>query len=118
MKYILMIFKFIHYGKYFYFAETKIIFDSVTKVKVFLGQQAVLPCEAQSTAKIGIEWLKDRKKMYPEKNVYINHDNALVFENVAYQDAGFYECLASNQFIKATKIVELIVTRKFYLEKF
>ena len=92
---------------YAYFAVPLRVSDEFRNLTIALNSTFTKECYLRGDPQVYVNWTKD--------GVLLNKSNTLVIGQVTFEDKGYYECTAENDYGKANSSFWIDVTGKLYL---
>ena len=92
---------------YAYFTVPPRVSDEFRNLIIALNSTFTKECYLRGDPQIYVIWTKD--------GVLLNKNNILVIGQVTFEDKGFYECTAENDYGKANSSFWIDVTGKLYI---
>ena len=92
---------------YAYFAVPPRVSDEFRNLTIALNSTFTKKCYLRGDPQVYVNWTKD--------GVLLNKSNTLVIGQVTFEDKGYYECTAKNDYGKANSSFWIDVTGKLYI---
>ena len=92
---------------YAYFAVPSRVSDEFRNLTIALNSTFTKKCYLRGDPQVYVNWTKD--------GVLLNKSNTLVIGQVTFEDKGYYECTAENDYGKANSSFWIDVTGKLYI---
>ena len=92
---------------YAYFAVPPRVSDEFRNLTIALNSTFTKECYLRGDPQVYVNWTKD--------GVLLNKNNTLVIGQVTFEDKGYYECTAKNDYGKANSSFWIDVTGKLYI---
>ena len=92
---------------YAYFAVPPRVSDEFRNLTIALNSTFTKKCYLRGDPQVYVNWTKD--------GVLLNKNNTLVIGQVTFEDKGYYECTAENDYGKANSSFWIDVTGKLYI---
>ena len=92
---------------YAYFAVPPRVSDELRNFTIAFNSTFTKKCYLRGDPQVYVNWTKD--------GVLLNKTNTLVIRQVTFEDKGYYECTAENDYGKANSSFWIDVTGKLYV---
>ena len=92
---------------YAYFAVPPRVSDELRNFTIAFNSTFTKECYLRGDPQVYVNWTKD--------GVLLNKSNTLVIGQVTFEDKGYYECTAKNDYGKANSSFWIDVTGKLYV---